>query len=135
MVGEASLIVRANRISANNVGGHHNEDDVVGNPVGIVLATKEGPAVYHMGDTEVFGDMALINELHKPDIGIVPIGDRFTMGAAGAAYACMRYFSFKTVFPAHSGTSPFIDPTPDAFIARMQGQNVIVPEPGVPVTV
>jgi L-ascorbate metabolism protein UlaG (beta-lactamase superfamily) len=107
----------------------------LGNPCGIVLSTKEGPTVYHMGDTEIFGDMALINELHRPDIGIVPIGDRFTMGATRAAYACMRYFSFKTVFPAHYGTFPIIDQTPDAFLAEMKGQNVVVPKPGEPVTV
>ena len=28
--------------------------------------------LYHMGDTDIFGDMALIQELHQPDIGIVP---------------------------------------------------------------
>ncbi len=107
----------------------------LGNPCGIVLSTREGPTVYHMGDTEIFGDMALINELHKPDIGIVPIGDRFTMGASRAARACKSYFSFKTIFPAHYGTFPIIDQTPDAFLAQMKGENVVVPKPGEPVTV
>ena len=45
----------------------------------------------------IFGDMSLIQELHKPDIGIVPIGDRFTMGGAVAALACRRYFKFKNI--------------------------------------
>ncbi len=107
----------------------------LGNPCGIVLTAKEGRTVYHMGDTEIFGDMALINELHSPDIGIVPIGDRFTMGAARAARACKSYFAFKTVFPAHYGTYPIIDQTPDAFVAEMKGQNVVVPKLGEPVTV
>jgi L-ascorbate metabolism protein UlaG (beta-lactamase superfamily) len=107
----------------------------LGNPCGIVLSTKEGPTVYHMGDTEIFGDMALINELHSPDVGIVPIGDRFTMGGSRAARACKSYFAFKTVFPAHYGTYPMIDQTPDAFIAEMKGQNVVVPKLGEPVAV
>ena len=56
----------------------------LGNPCGIVLRTKEGKTVYHMGDTDVFSGMELINELYQPTIGIVPIGDRFTMGGAVA---------------------------------------------------
>ena len=38
-----------------------------------------------MGDTAIFGDMALINELYQPKIGIVPIGGRFTMSPRIAA--------------------------------------------------
>ena len=54
-----------------------------------------------MGDTDIFGDMQLIEELHKPDIGLVPIGDRFTMGGAVAALSCKRYFNFSTIIPCH----------------------------------
>jgi len=107
----------------------------LGNPCGVVLTAKEGRTVYHMGDTEVFGDMALINELHRPEIGIVPIGDRFTMGARRAAHACKSYFAFETVFPAHYGTFPIIDQTPDAFLAEMKGHNVVVPNLGEAVMV
>jgi L-ascorbate metabolism protein UlaG (beta-lactamase superfamily) len=32
-----------------------------------------------MGDTDIFGDMALIQELYRPDVLMVPIGDRFTI--------------------------------------------------------
>ena len=45
-----------------------------------------------MGDTAIFSDMGLINEIYRPDIGIVPIGDRFTMGAKTVAMACKRFF-------------------------------------------
>ena len=51
---------------------------------GLVFHFHDGPCIYNMGDTDIFGDMALIAELHQPDIGIVPIGDRFTMGGAVA---------------------------------------------------
>lgn len=107
----------------------------LGNPCGVILGTKAGKTLYHMGDTEVFGDMALINSPHAPDIGIVPIGDRFTMGARSAAHACKTFFNFKTVFPAHYGTFPIIDQTADAFVAEMKGHNVVVPKLGVAVTV
>lgn len=91
----------------------------LGNPLGLIVKTSGGPSVYHMGDTEIFGDMELINELHAPDVGIVPIGDRFTMGARAAALACRRYFDFKTVIPVHYGTFPIIDQTADAFLTEM----------------
>jgi L-ascorbate metabolism protein UlaG (beta-lactamase superfamily) len=103
----------------------------LGNPCGIILRS-ENRTIYHMGDTEIFGDMAIIQEVFEPDVGLVPIGDRFTMGARQAAMACKRYFKFKTVIPIHYGTFPIIDPDPSKFLAEMSGQNVVVPEVGVP---
>jgi len=90
------------------------------------------PTVYHFGDTDIFGDMALINELHQPKIAMVPIGDRFTMGAKTAALAVKRFFNLDAVIPCHYGSFPIIDQTPDKFIAEMQGAatRVIVPEKG-----
>lgn len=92
----------------------------LGNPNGCVFHFADAPTLYHMGDTDIFGDMALINELHKPEIGIVPIGDRFTMGGAVAALACRRYFDFKTVIPCHYGSFPIIDKTADKFVEAME---------------
>ena len=103
----------------------------LGNPCGLVIAEKGGKTLYHMGDTDIFADMALINELHHPQIGIVPIGDRYTMGARAAALACKRFFDFETVVPCHYGTFPVIDQTPDAFAEAMAGNRVLVPEVGV----
>jgi L-ascorbate metabolism protein UlaG (beta-lactamase superfamily) len=106
----------------------------LGNPCGVILRS-EGKTVYHMGDTEIFGDMAIIQEVFEPDVGLVPIGDRFTMGAKQAAMACKRYFKFKTIVPIHYGTFPIIDQDASKFIAEMNGQNVVVPEVGVPFAV
>ena len=72
-----------------------------------------------MGDTDIFGDMALINEIYKPDIGIVPIGDRFTMRPQTAALACKRFFDFSTILPCHYATFPLLIPNADEFIAEM----------------
>ncbi|MGD9784867.1 MAG: metal-dependent hydrolase [Hyphomicrobiaceae bacterium] len=110
------------------------EQDVgfpLGSANGVVLAPVKGPRVLHMGDTDIFSDMALINELWRPEIGIVPIGDRFTMGARTAALACRRFFSFRTVIPCHYGTFPIIDATADAFVREMAGGPVLVPQAGV----
>lgn len=95
----------------------------LGNPNGLVFHFNNAPSLYHMGDTDIFSDMALINELHQPEIGIVPIGDRFTMGGAVAALACQRYFNFKTVLPCHYGSFPIIDQNAEKFVAGMEGQS------------
>jgi L-ascorbate metabolism protein UlaG (beta-lactamase superfamily) len=107
----------------------------LGNPAGVVLRASGEPTLLHMGDTDIFADMALINEIYQPKIGIVPIGDRFTMGAKLAAMACNRFFDFETVIPCHYGTFPIIDQTADAFIAEMKGSKakVVVPERGAAV--
>jgi len=109
----------------------------LGNPAGIVITSKAeaGKVLYHMGDTDIFSDMGLINEIYKPNIGIVPIGDRFTMGGKLAALACKKYFGFDTIFPCHFGTFPIIDQTPGKFLAEMGGHNVVVPDRGVAVDV
>ena len=97
-----------------------------------MIAAREGKTVYHMGDTAIFSDMALINELYAPTIGFVPIGDRYTMGARTAALACKRFFEFETVVPCHYGTFPVIDQTAEKFVTEMAGNRVLVPEVGVP---
>ena len=111
--------VRADHSSSS---GTENGNIYLGNPCGLVITPKDGPTVYHMGDTDIFGDMALINELYAPDIGIVPIGDRFTMGARAAALACTRFFDFKTIIPCHYGTFPIIDQTAEKFLGELGDQ-------------
>lgn len=106
----------------------------LGNPTGLVLHFPDDKTLYHMGDTDIFSDMALINELHQPAVGIVPIGDRFTMGGAVAALACRRFFDFETVIPAHYASFGIIDQTADKFIAGMEGVSakVLTPKIGEP---
>ncbi|MEX2740012.1 metal-dependent hydrolase [Rhizobium mongolense] len=101
----------------------------LGNPNGLMLHFDDEASLLHMGDTDIFSDMALLNELHQPDIGIVPIGDRFTMGGAVAALACRRYFNFKTAIPCHYGTFPIIDQTPEKFVSGMEGSKMQVKAP------
>jgi L-ascorbate metabolism protein UlaG (beta-lactamase superfamily) len=101
----------------------------LGNPNGLMLHFDDEPTLFHMGDTDIFSDMALINELHQPDIGIVPIGDRFTMGGAVAALAAQRFFNFKTAIPCHYGSFPIIDQTADKFIAGLDGTKTKVEAP------
>ncbi|PLX36816.1 MAG: metal-dependent hydrolase [Hyphomicrobiales bacterium] len=90
-----------------------------GNPHGVVIAAPGEKTLYHAGDTDIFSDMALIHELYEPKIGILPIGDRFTMGAKSAALAARRFFRFDTVIPCHYGTFPIIDQDTAKFMVQM----------------
>jgi L-ascorbate metabolism protein UlaG (beta-lactamase superfamily) len=101
----------------------------LGSANGFIVKAPGEPTVYHMGDTDIFGDMGLIAEIHQPDVAMVPIGDRFTMGAEVAALAVQRFFKLKAAVPCHYGSFPIIDKTADRFVAAMDGKGtqVVVP--------
>jgi L-ascorbate metabolism protein UlaG (beta-lactamase superfamily) len=113
-------------------------DDVyLGNPAGMIVRPKEGKTLYHMGDTDMFSGMELIAEFHKPDIGIVPIGDRFTMGPKVAAMAVKRFFRFDAVFPCHYASFPLIGQSAKPFVEGLGGHavEVLTPKAGESVEV
>jgi L-ascorbate metabolism protein UlaG (beta-lactamase superfamily) len=124
-------------LHSSSFGGDGGANTYLGNPLGLILHLPNDKTLYHMGDTDIFSDMALINELHEPAIGIVPIGDRFTMGGAVAALACRRFFKFESVIPCHYASFGIIDQTADKFVEGMQGTStkVIVPKVGEAFTV
>jgi len=103
----------------------------LGEPAGFVLRLEDGSTLYHAGDTALFGDLALIGEIHRPDLAMLPIGGHFTMGPAEAARA-VELLGVKEVLPLHYGTFPVLTGTPaalrDALAARGLG-NVRVHEP------
>lgn len=71
-----------------------------GEPMGYVVEFESGFKLYHAGDTALFGDMRLIGELYRPDIAILPIGDRLVMGPREAAHAA-RLLGVRHVVPIH----------------------------------
>ena len=85
-----------------------------GNPTGLIIALREGPTIYHTGDTDLFSDMALVKRFHKIDVMLVCIGDHFTMGPARAAEA-VKLVAPKMVIPMHYGTFPVLTGTPEVF--------------------
>ena len=104
----------------------------LGSANGVIVRAPGEKTLYHMGDTDIFSDMALIAELHEPRIGIVPIGDRFTMGARTAALAVRRYFAFDAVLPCHYASFPMVASSAAPFVEALQGHatKVLVPAPG-----
>jgi L-ascorbate metabolism protein UlaG (beta-lactamase superfamily) len=103
----------------------------LGVPVGFVVRMEDGQAFYFAGDTAVFGDMALIAEMHAPSIAFLPIGDHFTMGPEGAAIAA-RLLGVRQIVPMHYGTFPVLTGTPGRLkeLVGPQGVDVLVLKPG-----
>jgi len=83
----------------------------LGEPAGFVVELENGFRFYFAGDTHVFGDMALIRQLFKPDLALLPIGGHFTMDPAAAALA-VELLGVDHVLPIHWGTFPILAGTP-----------------------
>jgi L-ascorbate metabolism protein UlaG (beta-lactamase superfamily) len=97
----------------------------VGEPVGFVVHL-DSATIYFAGDTDVFGDMALIRRLHQPDIAVLPIGDRATMGPRAAALA-LDLLQPRVCVPCHYGTWPdFFTGTPEE-LRSLTAVPVLVP--------
>jgi L-ascorbate metabolism protein UlaG (beta-lactamase superfamily) len=107
------------------------EVHVGGEPVGYIVKLENGFTIYHMGDTNLFGDMKLIGELYKPDLVLVPIGGHFVMDPKEAAMA-IKLIKPKFAIPMHYGTIPQLAGTPDEFKAALgkSATKVIVMQPG-----
>ena len=83
-----------------------------GEAAGYVLRFADGRALYFAGDTNVFTDMQLIEQLYHPELAFLPIGDLFTMSPREAALAC-RLLKARRVVPMHFGTFPPLTGRPD----------------------
>ena len=69
---------------------------------GFVLAYDNGITIYDTSDTCVFSDMQLIGQMHGPQIAIIPVGGKFTMGVREAARAA-SFIRPDIVIPCHYG--------------------------------
>ena len=83
-----------------------------GNPVGFVVSTADG-TFYYAGDTALTLDMQLIADEFKLDFAVLPIGDRFTMGASDAARAA-DFIKCDRIVGVHFDTFPPIKIDHDA---------------------
>ena len=94
-----------------------------GNPIGFVIAVRNGPTLYHTGDTDVFGDMQMLRSM-KVTLMLACIGDHFTMGPSGAAEAVALVQPVK-VSPMHYGTFPALTGTPSDFAAALKAKGLL----------
>ena len=104
-----------------------------GNPVGYVLMIKDGPTIYHTGDTDVFEDMKLIPMFHHIDVMLACFGGFFTMDRVRAALA-VKWVNPTHVIPMHFGTFGLLAGTPAEFKAALAKRDIadklIVMKPG-----
>lgn len=86
--------------------------------VGFILILADGLRLYHAGDSALFGDMRLIGELYRPNVGIFPVtvpdlpgvhvpGAHILAGEMTPAEAAMaaQWLSVDYAVPCH-----FVDP-------------------------
>ncbi|HUP33193.1 MAG TPA: metal-dependent hydrolase [Gaiellaceae bacterium] len=106
-----------------------NDGTYAGEPCGLVVELEDGFTLYFAGDTNVFGDMALIARIYEPDVAVLPIGGHYTMGPNEAAVA-LELLGVDRCVPSHYGTFPVLQGTPDELRALAPGVEVLAPEPG-----
>jgi L-ascorbate metabolism protein UlaG (beta-lactamase superfamily) len=102
--------------------GIQDGDQIIygGEAAGYVLRFSDGRTAYFSGDTNVFTDMQLIQQLYQPEIAFLPIGGLFTMSPYEAAVAC-KLLDVKKVIPMHYGTFPALTGTPADLRDRLAG--------------
>jgi L-ascorbate metabolism protein UlaG (beta-lactamase superfamily) len=126
--GELTLLdgeVKVAFVRAHHGSGVAADDRVAlrhgGAPGGFVITIRDGPTLYHTGDTDLFSDMGLLPRFHSIDVMLVCIGDHFTMGPARAAEA-VKLVRPRTVIPMHYGTFPVLTGTPEAFERELKNR-------------
>src|SRR5262249_2649683 len=94
-----------------------------GNPMGFLIAIRNGPTLYHTGDTDVFGDMQMLRAA-RVTVMLACIGDHFTMGPERAAQA-VDLVQPSRVIAMHYGTFPILTGTPADFVAGLKNWELL----------
>jgi L-ascorbate metabolism protein UlaG (beta-lactamase superfamily) len=99
--------------------------------MGFVLEFADGRTLYDTGDTWIFGDMALIQEVYHPSIIMLCVGGGpFTENPQTAALAVRKYFRPNVIIPMHYGTFPILASAADVRAAFRGDQRLKVMTPG-----
>lgn len=130
MIGDVAVTM-VNAVHSSSVAGEDGPK-AAGTEAGYMIA-GEGRTVYVSGDTDVMADMAILQDLHAPEIGILSAGGHFTMDMTRAAYAASKLFKFQTVIPYHYKTFPLLAQNADELIAALPGVTVHDPEVMAPI--
>ena len=139
-----TLGLPAAQVMGLNVGGTVKVGDVTihavpaihgsvpdGRPMGFVLEFADGRTLYDTGDTWIFGDMALIQEVYHPSIIMLCVGGGpFTENPQTAALAVRKYFRPNVIIPMHYGTFPILASAADVRAAFRGDQRLKVMTPG-----
>jgi L-ascorbate metabolism protein UlaG (beta-lactamase superfamily) len=100
-------------------------------PAGLVI-NFAGQTIYHLGDTALFSDLALVAKRDPIDVALVCIGGHYTMDRFDAVQA-VKLIGAKRVIPCHYDTFPVIETDVQAFKADVEASTsseVVVLAPG-----
>jgi len=98
--------------------------EVGGVATGFIIKLESGKKIYHAGDTGLFGDMkTVVGDIYKPDIALLPIGDKFTMGIEDAAIAA-GWLQSRIVIPMHYNTFEAIEQDVDYFAKLVEDESI-----------
>ena len=139
-----SLKISAQQKSGGNPGGAFTVGDVTihivpavhssdpgGRPVGFVLVAQGASTVYFTGDTWLFGDMALIQELFRPAVILLQAGGgAFNQDPETAALAISKYFNPSKIVPMHFDTFPGLATEADVRAAFAGNSRLTIMTPG-----
>ena len=120
-------ITYVNAIHSSTVAVKEKDAEVsypAGAQIGFVIAIRNGPTIYHTGDTDVFTDMQMLRSM-KITLMLACIGDHFTMGPERAAEAVALVQPAK-VAPMHYGTFPVLTGTPAQFAAALKAKDLLL---------
>ena len=105
-----------------------------GSAAGFIIELEDGKKIYHAGDTGLFSDMRnVISHIYNPQIALLPIGDRYTMGPFEAAIAA-EWIDPEVIIPMHYNTYPAIEQDPLEYSDMVRKSNrdveVVILNPG-----
>jgi len=106
-------------------------------PAGLVVNIG-GKTVYHLGDTALFSDLALVPRRDEIDVALICIGGHYTMDRHDAV-AAADLVQAHAVIPCHYDTFPPVEADAKAFKADVEGktsyesraaEKVVILQPG-----
>jgi len=126
--------IRVGDVSVHLVPATHSTDG--GSPIGFVIEFADGRTLYHTGDTRIMSDMALIQEVHHPDIVLTCAGGGpYTQNPRVAALAMNKFFEPSVIVPMHYATFPVLATEADVRSAFSGDARAIIMKPGESKTV
>jgi L-ascorbate metabolism protein UlaG (beta-lactamase superfamily) len=118
-----TLAIHSSSVFNPKAGTNEPERAYGGNPAGFVLVIKNGPTIYHSGDTAYFKDMETIGETYSIDVALLNIGGHYGMEPKMAAKAAQSVRA-RLAIPQHFGTFPGIAQNADGFAAELKTTKV-----------
>ncbi len=103
----------------------------VNTPAGLVVKIG-GKTIYHLGDTALFSDLALVGRRDPIDLALICIGGHYTMDRHDAVEAA-KLIGARQAIPCHYDTFPPIETDAQAFKADVEAAcetQVVVLAPG-----